>query len=120
MYKLIVFVFAITVINGCGSSKVTSSMNTADNTLTPQEQKEGWKLLFDGTTTTGWHSYGYNTVGKTWGIDNNTIHLDLSTRSEWPANESHDLVTDDEYDNFDFKIDWKIAPKGNSGVIFYL
>ncbi|HVG42539.1 MAG TPA: DUF1080 domain-containing protein, partial [Chitinophagaceae bacterium] len=34
--------------------------------------------------------------------------------------EGGDLVTDNEYENFHLKLEWKIAPKGNSGVIFYV
>jgi hypothetical protein len=29
-----------------------------------------------------------------------------------------DLVTDKEYSNFHLKLDWKVAPKANSGIIF--
>ena len=32
----------------------TSSTIAADNTLTPAEQKAGWKLLFNGRNLTGW------------------------------------------------------------------
>ncbi len=129
MCKLLTIVLAATIINGCNSSKVAStdtSANTAAmdsaanlNSLTAQESKDGWQLLFDGTTTNGWHTYGYDAVGKGWVVTDGTLHLDVATKNDWPKNESKDILTNEEYDNFDFKTDWKIAPNGNSGIIFY-
>ena len=29
----------------------------ADNVLTPKEKSDGWELLFDGNSTTGWHNF---------------------------------------------------------------
>jgi hypothetical protein len=82
------------------------------------ERKDGWQLLFDGSTTNGWHTYGYPTAGKAWVISDDALSLSTATSQEWPKNESHDLVTDDEYENYHFKVDWKISANGNSGVIF--
>jgi hypothetical protein len=76
--------------------------------------------LFDGTSTKGWHTYGYSTVGKSWVATDGTLRLDTSTRKDWPANESRDILTDDEYDNYHFKADWKVSTNGNSGIIFYV
>lgn len=76
MHKLLVVVFAAGLISGCKSTKVASinsgssaqaaSMNTSvsSNSLTPQEAQDGWHLLFDGATTNGWHTYGYDAVNK--------------------------------------------------------
>jgi hypothetical protein len=91
-----------------------------DNTLSSQEKEQGWKLLFDGKTTQGWHSYGYGSVGKAWNIVDGSLHLDVANKKDWPANESKDILTNDEYDNFHLKADWKLAKKGNSGIIFYV
>lgn len=118
MIKLLSIAFAIGVLYSCGSPKVASSVNTQPNTLTSEEKKDGWQLLFDGTTTTGWHTYGYGMVGKGWVVDNGTLHLDVATKNDWPKNESKDILTDDEYENFHFKADWKVAPNSNSGIIF--
>jgi hypothetical protein len=82
---------------------------TVPNTLTAAEQKAGWKLLFDGTTTDGWRGYKSNTLPPEWHVENGTL-----TKSK-PA---HDIVTTDKYANFDLQLDWKLAPKGNAGVFY--
>jgi hypothetical protein len=35
-------------------------------------------------------------------------------------NDRGDLVTDKEYGDFHLKLEWKISPNGNSGIIFYV
>ena len=130
MNKLLTIVLTAIIINGCKSSSKNATTDTSPqaasmdtsaspNSLTAQESKDGWQLLFDGTTTNGWHTYGYDAVGKGWAITDGTLHLDVATMNDWPKNESKDILTNEEYDNFDFKTDWKIAPNGNSGIIFY-
>jgi hypothetical protein len=79
---------------------------------TPSE--EGWKTLFDGKTTKGWHSYGKSQADAQWEVKDGALHLDKSKGG------SGDLVTDGVYGNFDLKLEWKISPKGNSGVLFYV
>jgi hypothetical protein len=91
-------------------NSVNSSKATSDN---------GWITLFDGKTTNGWHSYGKNYVGKEWKVEGGVLHLDSTVRKN-SKNEAGDLVTNDEYANFDLKLEWKISPKGNSGIIFYV
>lgn len=81
-----------------------------------QSGKKGFTKLFDGKTSKGWHTYGKTTVGSKWKIEDGTFHFD-------PAGDNSqggDLVTDNEYSNFHLKIDWKVAPKANSGIIFYV
>jgi hypothetical protein len=89
------------------------------NTLTSEEKKEGWELLFDGESTKGWHKYGNKPVGKSWKVADGTIYLDASVKKEGKVADGGDIVTDKDFDNFHLKYDWKIAVNGNSGVIFY-
>ncbi len=79
--------------------------------------QKGFKPLFDGKTTIGWHTYGKTTVGRAWEAKDGTIHMDPLAKGE---DGGGDLVTDKEYTNFHLKLDWKVAPKANSGIIFYI
>ncbi len=85
------------------------------NTLTAKEKEEGWQLLFDGKTTKGWHGYGKGSgIGSSWVIADSSLHLDSTVK------DGGDIVTNDEFENFHLKLDWKIAVNGNSGIIFYV
>ena len=92
---------------------IAATLHAADtpNTLTNQERAEGWKLLFDGTTTTGWRGYKKDVAPEGWQVVDGAIAL--------AGKSVGDLITVDEYENFEFAFEWKISPNGNSGV-FYL
>ena len=79
----------------------------------------GWISLFDGNSTAGWHSYGKNYLGRAWKAENGTLHLSSDAKKTEKA-EGGDAVTNDEYENFHLKLEWKVSPKGNSGIIFYV
>jgi hypothetical protein len=99
----IAFVFAFNAINA-----------QEPNTLSAKEKKEGWKLLFDGKTTQGWHTYLKDTVGSKWQVKNGEIVFDPSQ----PDNGGGDIVTNGIYENFELNLEWKISKGGNSGIIF--
>jgi hypothetical protein len=80
------------------------------NTLSPAEDKGGWRLLFDGTTSAGWHLFGGGRVVG-WRITDGAL-VALAQDG------GHDIVTDDEFENFELALDWKISPRANSGIFF--
>jgi Domain of Unknown Function (DUF1080). len=118
MSKIFIFLFAAIIFYGCKSTKVTT-MNTSSNTLSSKEKNNGWQLLFDGQTTNGWHTYGKQTAGRVWKAEGGVLHLDPAGKKAFP-NDGGDIVTDEEFDNFDLQLDWKIAPKSNSGIMIYV
>jgi hypothetical protein len=85
------------------------------NTLTQQERDAGWKLLFDGKTAAGWRGYKAE-AGKmppSWKV------VDGSLVSKPAAGETlGHIVTDEQFDNFELAWEWKMAPGGNSGVMY--
>ena len=90
------------------------------NTLTAAEKAAGWKLLFDGKSTAGWHNYGKKTVGSSWKIENGALTLATDKKPDggWQVADGGDLISDDQYENFELNLEWKIANCGNSGIMF--
>ncbi|MBB6108471.1 protein of unknown function [Mucilaginibacter lappiensis] len=74
-------------------------------------QSKGFKPLFDGKTTTGWHTY-LKTGSGAWKVVDGALQLDPKAEGQG------DLITDGEYENYELKLDWKISETGNSGIIF--
>ena len=93
-----------------------------DNTLTEKEKRDGWQLLFDGQNITGWHNYGKASIGKSWIIADNSIHLDAKPNPAggWQTSDGGDIVTAEEYGDFELTLDWKIGACGNSGIIYHI
>ena len=103
----------IAILIACVLS-VTGVYAQQPNTLSKKEKKQGWKLLFDGKSTQGWHTYLRDTVGSKWQVKDGVILFDTSK----PRNGGGDLVTNDEFENFELQLEWKISKGGNSGIIF--
>lgn len=82
----------------------------ADNTVTPSEAKSGWVSLFDGKTTTGWRNFKKDKISDGWKVVDGAL-----TRAGKGAG---NIITTDQYDNFELLIEYKIAPEGNSGIGF--
>jgi hypothetical protein len=86
--------------------------------LNSLKKNDGWISLFDGKTTKGWHTFNKKEVGSAWQVTDGTLHLTVLGNEGYQTKGGGDIVTDGEFTNFDLKLEWKIAPKGNSGIIF--
>ncbi|MCH7872343.1 MAG: DUF1080 domain-containing protein [Planctomycetes bacterium] len=81
------------------------------NFLTAEEKAGGWKLLFDGTTTSGWRGFKKKTMPAGWqAIDGSLVSV----------GGGGDIVTEKQYDSFELKFDWRISAAGNSGVFYHV
>jgi len=101
-------------------NKNPSLQNQRNNTLTDAEIKEGWQLLFDGKSMTGWRNFNKNGLGKSWIVDEESIHLNgiFDKNGTMKIQEGGDIITEKTYGDFELRYDWKISPCGNSGVMF--
>jgi hypothetical protein len=89
---------------------------TAINTLTDQEKADGWKLLFDGQSTNGWRGYTKKTFPeKGWEVKDGMLTVLASKSGEEGGG---DIITENQYENFDFKFDFMYTPEANSGVLY--
>lgn len=81
------------------------------NTLTPEEKKAGWKLLFDGKSFAGWVDPAKQSPpGDSFRVVDGTIAVTEKPKFR------EDLLTLEKFTNFELRFDWKISPGGNSGV----
>jgi hypothetical protein len=97
-------------------SLFTLSASAQVNTLTAKEKKAGWKLLFDGSSKTGWHSYNKTEATDIWKVEDGALTIDSVARKN--GTPDGDLVTNDEFENYELALEWKISEAGNSGIIF--
>ncbi len=105
MRSLSFVVLAAVILSACSSGK--NAMNSSES--------KGWQKLFDGKTTSGWHTYGKSAAGTDWKVADGAIFLDAKNRT---SGQGGDLVTNEEFTNYHLKLDWKISRNGNSGIIF--
>ncbi len=78
--------------------------------LTEREQAEGWQLLFDGKTTTGWKSArGEKFPEKGWEIKDGVLTVIAKQRGS-------DIVTIDQFTNFELQLEFKLTAGANSGI----
>jgi sugar phosphate isomerase/epimerase len=94
-------------------------INTVDNSLSPDETKDGWSLLWDGETTKGWRGAKLTTFpAKGWSIDKGILAASPSGGAE-SAN-GGDIVTTKKYKNFVLNVDFKITKGANSGIKYFV
>jgi hypothetical protein len=110
---------AIAILLACmactKSAKETGE--TPPNTLTEQQKAEGWQLLFDGQTMSGWRIFkGY--PNDSWEVADGALHCKPPKTGEGAVNERSDIITENQYGNFELMLEWKISEAGNSGIMY--
>ena len=107
------------LVAACSAPK-TEEAEMKDSVEVGKAPVEGWISLFDGQTLNGWSKYGGGEVGKAWKVENGELFLDATNKAGWQTGDGGDIVTNEEFENFHLKYDWKIAQNGNSGVMFFV
>ena len=88
-------------------------------TLTAQEKKDGWKLLFDGKTMNGWRgAYMDSLPRKGWMVRDGMLIVQESGGGE--ASFGGDIVTTKDYSNFELKLEFKLTDGANSGIKYFV
>jgi len=88
------------------------TITAAENTLTPDERKQGYKLLWDGKTFEGWKDPAKKNVpNNAWVIENGTLKTVVQGKKF-----SEDLITNKQYGDYELLFDWKLSPGANTGL----
>lgn len=100
-------------------SQKVSKEQPLSNTLTSKEKRQGWKLLFDGKTMNGWRgAYMDSLPKKGWEVRDGLMIVNESGGGE--AAFGGDIVTTDEYSNFELVVDFKLTDGANSGIKYFV
>ncbi len=87
-----------------------AAAQTEPNQLTAAEKKAGWRLLFDGKTRQGWAPVAEGT----WTVEDGCLKaIPRPVLRE-------DLLTLEEFGDFELVFEWKVAPGANSGVKYLI
>src|SRR5438552_4972639 len=92
--------------NTSGSSASNASGATA---LTPEQRAAGWRSLFDGTSTAAWRGYKQQAMPDGWKIVDGVLTKTGSVG---------DIITRDQFGNFELALDWKLSAGGNAGIFY--
>ncbi|HTN74941.1 MAG TPA: DUF1080 domain-containing protein [Pirellulaceae bacterium] len=97
---------------GALASATAFAADPPANKLTAEEEKAGWKLIFDGESTKGWRNYKKDAINPGWKVVDGAL-----TRA---AGGAGDIITADKYGAFELTLDYKISKGGNSGLMFHV
>ena len=82
------------------------------NTLTPQQEAAGWRLLFDGEEPAAdWRGYEMEDLPDGWRV----------IEGGWLALEepdAGDIITREQFGSFELFMEWKVAEESNSGIFY--
>lgn len=90
-----------------------STEEAQPNTLSDAEKADGWKLLFDGKSLGGWHTFKRKDVRPGWQVKDGTLDC-------VDPHKAGDLCTNDQFDWFELQLDYNITPAGNSGIMYHV
>lgn len=93
---------------GCGGAQNTD-VKSSDSQVAKSDSQPAWTVLFDGTSTSAWRGYQRPDLPSGWTIVDSAL-----TRT----GRGGDIITRDQFGDFELELDWKVAPKGNSGIMY--
>ena len=111
-------------LTACGAGteeEKPSSVENQINTLSSNEMAEGWSLLFNGIDFEGWRGLGRESIPEGhWTIENGFLKKipsgDVPLQEDGQPVEGGDILTEETFEDFDLRFEWKISPGGNSGI----
>jgi hypothetical protein len=101
------------------AAAIPALAQTAPNKLTAKEKAEGWHLLFDGNTSSGWRStHGPDFPATGWEVKDGLISVTEHGGEE--GGNAGDIITTRKYSNFELLVDFRITPGANSGIKYFV
>ncbi len=107
-------VVLVAVLGGCvvqrqPETSETAAQSGAANQVIATEREAGWRMLFDGRTLTGWRAYRGQSPSDAWLARDGVLSKTQATG---------DIITVDQFGDFEFALDWKVSSGGNAGFFY--
>lgn len=93
----------------------SSTAGAQSNALSAEEKAEGWQLLFDGRSMDAWRGFKMDGLPAGWSVEDGEIRF---SRPE--SGQRADIITREQFQNFELVLEWAVAEAGNSGIFFHV
>jgi hypothetical protein len=122
MRRTLTLAGSLAILCGLSSPPLVAERQAAGgaaNQLTPDEQKQGWMLLFDGQSLKGWRGYKRpDATGTRWKVDGGFLTLPPNDGQD--THGARDIISVATFDQFELTWEWRIAQAGNSGMKYFV
>lgn len=126
MRKLMIVVLLMVSTVACKNSNKKEGQ-TQQNEISPEnnseieQEQEEWHYLFDGSSLKGWRGYGEEEMPPGWVIEDDVLTYKTVLGKEEDYNGGRDIIYgDEEFDNFELSLEWKLPEGGNSGIFYHV
>jgi hypothetical protein len=100
--------FALGVV-ACANSPGRQTESAGMTVANPSAKATGWHSLFDGQTQNGWRVYKSSSQSRSWSVRDGALVK---------TGHADDIITTDQFSDFELELEWKLAPGGNAGIFY--
>jgi len=119
MKRLLILGCSILAFTACkNENKESEETKVAENTemkSSEMNEDQEWQELFNGKDLTGWKAFNKDSISDQWKAENGAISF---TPSEGERTGTENLISEQEFENFELSLEWKISEAGNSGIMW--
>ena len=106
-------IWACTVLLTLSFCNEAPKKNEKKMNATTSEMQSDWEILFDGSSTDQWHVYNGEGMSEDWHIEGDALVF-----RPQKGKPKQNIVTNNDYTNFELSLEWKISEAGNSGIFY--
>ena len=119
---LVALAFILPLLYGCQGNKKKEAAEKKPEEIAQKAavSDSEWISLFDGKTLNGWKQYGQEQITNMWTAEDGMIVCNGEGGDEADGRQRGSLMTTDQFGNFELKLEWKISPEGNSGILYHV
>lgn len=100
---------ALTLLLAACAPAAQPGDTAASGTATMPSSDRAWRPLFDGRSLAGWRGFKSATPPAGWAAQDGELRR---------VGGGGDLLTAEQFDDFELALEWKVGPAGNSGIFY--